>query len=326
MHCEKALLVSHCFNAEKDGIIIVGPTGSGKTDLALQGSLFLREHGKESCIIGADCRQFYEGLPLLTALPSEDERQGFTHLWCGSCAYDHEQVTAVDWACDVAKHIDELRKRNVFSIVVGGSGFYLDVLLKGICALPPIGRAQSQKLREQLEPKSTRELYEELQRIDRDLALRLAPSDRQRLIRGLSVFYATQRPLSVWHAEGRKKCSCAAEHMETLWLSPPRAVLHERLSARLEQMIAKGAIEEVQTFRKRPLAESSVLCQTIGYRFISAFLEGSISYAAALQRTLEKTRQYAKRQETWFANRFPSRWKSTSPSLIAPLHLGRTPG
>lgn len=263
----------------------MGPTASGKSAYAR--SLAQAHNG---LIINADSLQIYQGLEILTAQPSFQDQQGLPHHLYGF--FNPEDLSSMgNWVSLALESIQFAHRQGHTPIVVGGTGLYLKVLIEGLPSLPPIPATVRQSLIEQ----DTDSLYETLRKVDPDLAARIAPQDRQRITRGLEVFYGTGLPLTKWQAQ---KPVPPPYHFETHLLAPPLDLLHQHMEKRLESMLEQGVLEEVQRALSRPLSITS--SKAIGLRELGASLRGDIPFEQAKSMLLLQTRQYAKRQNTWF--------------------------
>lgn len=269
-------------------LLIGGPTASGKSDLALKKAKAL-----DGVIINGDSLQIYRGLEILTAQPSLKERQEVHHYLYGFL--DPSQTFSVGkWLPLVTSEIEAALKNNKLPIVVGGTGLYLKSLRDGISTIPSI----DPQIRKQLKD-SQEENYAELRKVDPLLAERLSPQDRQRTQRGLEVFYGTGKPLSFWQAQ---KPLPFSYEFETCLLMPNKQELEDRITLRLHKMLEEGVLDEISRLRLSSL--SSQARKAIGFQEFEAYLKGEISFEDAFELTLIHTRQYVKRQLTWFRHQF----------------------
>ncbi|MEM1188882.1 MAG: tRNA (adenosine(37)-N6)-dimethylallyltransferase MiaA [Pseudomonadota bacterium] len=266
-------------------LCIMGPTASGKTDLAI--SLAEALNGE---LISVDSALVYRGLDIGSAKPS------YPHHLIDVCD-PGETYSAARFASDARRVIGEVRARGRFPILVGGTMLYFRALLQGLAPMP----AADPELREQLEARAAAEgwpaLHEELRRLDPESASRIHPRHSQRLLRALEVCLLSDQPLSRLHARTpapRWRAHCFA-------LAPvARAVLHERIELRLDRMLAGGFLEEVRNLhRSEGLHAKLPALRSVGYRQLWAHLEGEYDLATARTRALAATRQLAKRQFTW---------------------------
>lgn len=272
-------------------LAIVGPTGTGKTAVALE---LARGVGAE--IVNLDSRQVYRGLDIGSAKPTHRER----------CEVPHHlfDVVEPDEPFDCAQYrelalraIAEIQGRGAHVLLVGGTGLYLKVLRHGLFA----GPRRDCRVRAQLnaiEDARPGALHRRLQEVDPAAARRLHPNDRARLIRALEVFELTGRPISEWQGEhGFRR---AEVDMHVIGLNMERRCLYERLDRRCEDMVRAGLIEEVQALRRRGYGPEIAPMRSIGYREIGAYLDGRCTLQEAVRDMARATRHLAKRQLTWF--------------------------
>lgn len=287
-------------------ILIGGPTASGKSALAL-------DLAQKNCgiIINADAMQIYEGLPILTAQPTSAERREIPHELYGVLDAA-EASSAGKWLALATDAITRTFAAGRTPILVGGTGLYFRALLGGLAEIPPIPdevRAETVRL---YDHSGEEKFRERLARLDSDSAQRLARNDRQRLIRAYEVAVHTGRTLGEWHEKGDKGmkekggfCIPSIPHSlipQTHLLLPERETLYAACDQRFLGMIDRGAIEEVKTILKRGLDPGLPAMKTIGVREIAAYLKGELSLDEAIAKAQQATRNYAKRQVTWFKN------------------------
>lgn len=277
---------------------MAGPTASGKSAFALK-----LAHEKNGVILNGDSLQVYHGLEILTAQPSQKDQQEIPHCLYGFLSPE-ELFSVGKWLSLILPAIQKAQEEERLPIVVGGTGLYLKALTEGISPLPPLDGDIRKELQER---KCSQDiLYEELQTVDPVLAFHLNPHDRQRTLRGLEVFYGTGKPLSFWQTQ---KPTPPPYAFEKILLMPPKEVLEDRIISRLEKMIKQGVLEKVS----RVLAPSATVKKAIGLREFKAFLKGELSLEEAKALTLIHTRQYAKRQRTWFHHQFKADWVIERP-------------
>jgi len=283
--------------------LIAGPTASGKTDLAVRLALALRAQAREAVVINADSAQVYADLAVLSARPSPEEMQGVPHrlfgTWDGAAA-----CSAADWAQAARAEIAAAHQAGAVPILVGGTGLYLRTLLEGIAPVPPIDPA----VRDAARGLPLDEARAALIREDPDAAARLNPNDTTRIVRALEVVRSTGRPLAAWQAE---KIGGIAQSVQlhAAVLLPARDWLYDRCDRRFALMLEQGAIAEVETLLARQLAPALPVMRAIGVPEISAMLHGEITRAQLVQQGAQATRNYAKRQYTWFRNQPPDEWR-----------------
>ncbi len=272
-------------------VAIVGPTGSGKSELAL---VLAQSFPAE--IINCDSVQLYRYLDIGTAKLSLQERRGIPHHMIDVVAPD-ELVTAGDYARRVRPLLGDIIARGRLPIVVGGTGFYLRALLDGLFPGPGRDPALRARLLER-EKRRSGSLHRLLLRFDPTSAARIHPHDVNKLIRALEVCLLTRRPLSALLREGR----CQLEGFEPLkiGLDPPRDALYARLEARCRAMFDAGLVDEVRRILAMGYPPTSKALQALGYRQALAVLEGKLEPEEAIRLTGRETRHYAKRQWTWF--------------------------
>ncbi len=277
--------------------LIAGPTASGKSALAL--SLAERSGG---VIVNADSAQVYRELPILSAAPSAEERARAEHRLYG--VRDGAQpCSAAEWAEMAKAEIADIHGSGRIPVLVGGTGLYLRTLLEGIAPVPPIER----NLRERVRAQTVEQNRTELERLDPEAAARLNPADRTRTSRALEVVLSTGRTLAEWQ-ERREGGIGKQVTLKPLILLPPREWLYARCDTRFDRMIAAGAVEEAKALLARKLDASLPLMRAIGVQEIAAFAAGEIDREEMIRRGQQATRNYAKRQYTWFAHQPPPDW------------------
>jgi len=271
--------------------LIAGPTASGKSELALR----LAE-AADAEIVNADSMQLYRDLRVLTARPGPtDEARAPHHLFGIVDA-------AVGWSVGrwlQAAHerlvtLGEARRPIIF---VGGTGLYFRALIEGLAETPPIPPEARRAAEADFEALGEAAFRDRLRAADPAAAERIAPGDRQRLIRAWEVFAHTGTALSEWQKTGEPALTGHA--WRALALSPPRDRLYARCDARLEAMVAQGALEEVEALIARDLDPDLPAMKAVGVREFAAFVRGEASLSEALAAAQQETRRYAKRQLTW---------------------------
>lgn len=262
----------------------------------------LKAQGREGVVINADSAQVYADLAVLSARPSPAEMQGVEHRlfgeWDGA-----EACSAADWAARARAVIAEDHARGAVPILVGGTGLYLRTLLDGIAPVPSIDPA----LREQVRAMPVAEAYAALQAEDPARAALLNPGDTTRIARALEVVRSTGRPLADWQAE-RVGGIAGQVELHPLILLPSREWLYERCDRRFALMLEQGAADEVQQLLARNLDPDLPVMRAIGVPEIAAMLTGQSGRAEAEKQGAQATRNYAKRQYTWFRNQPPHDW------------------
>ena len=253
-------------------------------------------------IINADSAQVYSDLPILSAQPSASEMASAPHQLFGYLD-GSESCSAARWAQDARAAISAAHHAGRLPVLVGGTGLYLRTLLDGIAPIPEI----SAEIRADVRALPTEQAAMALAREDAALFAMLSPNDDSRIKRGLEVLRSTGQSLLHWRAE--KQGGIADQiALHPVLLLPPRDWLHDRCNQRFQDMMTSGAVAEVQALLARDLPADAPVLRAIGVPEISAMLDGSISQDEAIFRAQASTRQYAKRQYTWFRNQSPPEW------------------
>jgi tRNA dimethylallyltransferase len=278
-------------------LLIAGPTASGKSALALRLAETL---GGE--IVNADALQLYGDLRLLTARPSlEDEARAPHHLFGVADAADGWSVGR--WLEAAVKVLEDIGARGKTAIVTGGTGLYFRALTEGLAEIPPVPAAVRQAAAARFEALGEAAFRAELAQRDPAAAARIEAGDRQRLLRAAEVWDATGQALSDWQAQTRP--TLAAGAWRAVVMEPPREVLYARCDARMERMIAGGALEEAAALMARGLDPMLPAMKAVGLRELASHLAGERSLEEAVVLAQQETRRYAKRQLTWLRNQTP---------------------
>jgi tRNA dimethylallyltransferase len=277
--------------------LIAGPTASGKTALALH----LAKSG-EFVIINADSAQVYSDLPILSAQPTAEEQRSVPHHLFGYMD-GMTPCSAARWATDAKQAIAQAHDAGATPILVGGSGLYIRTLLDGIAPIPEV----EPELRANIRAMPVEQAYAALQKHDAAVAMTLASTDVSRITRALEVVQSTGRSILEWRAT--KTGGIGGDILlGPMLLLPPREWLYARCDARFELMMERGAVEEVEALLSRNLPQDAPVMRAIGVPDISAYLSGKMRRNEAIARGKIATRQYAKRQFTWFRNQAPAEW------------------
>lgn len=278
-------------------ILIAGPTAAGKSAYALDIA-----HKQQGTIINADAMQIYAGLPILSAQPSAQEIQTVPHLLYGTL--DPATKSSAGLWLGMAIHaIKNCILQGTTPILVGGTGLYFNALLGGLSDIPAIPNEVRQKTQKLYEEIGEEKFRGELAALDPETAQRLAPNDKQRLIRAYEVAIHTGQPLSSFHKKKAFNWIDAYE-IERRLLIPQRDKLYAACDQRFHKMIEQGAVEEAKTFLERGLDPSLPAMKTVGLREIGSYLKGEITLDEAIAKAQQMTRNYAKRQLTWFRNQW----------------------
>lgn len=296
----------------KNAILIAGPTASGKSALALD--LAERNGG---VIVNTDSMQGYSVLDVLTARPSTDETARVPHFLYGHVHPSTAYSTGA-WLRDVSRLIEEgaLSKRPV--VFVGGTGLYFRALAEGISDMPDIPPSVRERWRYELKEQGAERLHRILMREDSAVAMQLRPTDGQRIVRALEVLDASGRSILDWQA-ARGQPLVDRDSARFLVIEPDRGELVARIEARFDRMIDKGALDEVRQLVALDLAPNLPAMKAIGVRELQAALAGEMSFAEAIERAKIATRQYAKRQATWFRHQLGPEWQRLRPGDGPPV-------
>jgi tRNA dimethylallyltransferase len=277
--------------------LIAGPTASGKSALALR---LAQAIGGE--IVGADSMQLYVDLPILTAQPHRDDRLLAPHHLIGVA--DAADGWSVGRWLDAARAaLADIARWRRSAIVVGGTGLYFRALTEGLANIPPVPREVSRRIEAEAGAAGELALRPRLHHLDPETEALIARGDRQRLLRAIAVAEHTGRPLSAWRRDTVPPV--APGDWQGVVIDPPREALYAACDVRLAAMFEAGAIEEVRTLLARKLDPGVPAMKALGVREIIEHLEGRTGREEALARAQRATRQYAKRQLTWFRHQTP---------------------
>jgi len=283
-------------------IAIVGPTGVGKSELAI----FLGEKLSGE-IINFDSLQFYKELNIGTAKPGEEERKRIPHH-----LYDllelNEEFNAAKFVEIADNLIKEIWERGKIPILVGGTGLYLRAFEYGLFPIE-VPKEIRENLRKRVD-QDLSSLYEELKRLDPEYAQKISPKDKVRITRALEVIYTTGKPISYFHKENpffvKKRYNIIK-----IGLNLPRKELYKKINLRVIKMIEKGWIEEVKNLLEKGYSIELKPFKAIGYKYIIYYLQGRLSLEKAIELIQRDTRRYAKRQLTWFKKEPDVYWFSS---------------
>jgi tRNA dimethylallyltransferase len=277
--------------------LIAGPTASGKSSLAL--ALAERAAG---VVINADSAQVYADLRIISARPGPADEARAPHR-----LYGYRDATqpcsAADWAADARRAVAEAHEAGRLPVLAGGTGLYMRTLIEGIAPVPEIDPA----IRESVRSYSAMHNHAALEREDPAAAARLRASDSARVARALEVIRSTGRPLAEWQKQRSGGLGDEVELLPLLLL-PPREWLYRNCDRRFEEMMSEEGVEEVRSLVARGLNPLLPAMRAIGVREIAAFLSGALTREQTLEAGRTATRQYAKRQYTWFARQPPPDW------------------
>jgi tRNA dimethylallyltransferase len=246
--------------------------------------------------VALDAMTLYRGMDIGTAKPTMAERQGIPHRLIDVLdPWDESASVAAyrGWAADV---LADLEARGVPALFVGGTPMYLKVLLRGLFQGPSADPAVRRRLEDEADRLGDATLHGRLAAVDPSTAARLHPNDRRRIVRALEVHELTGRPLSTWQAEHDRPAS----GVRVFALCRPRAELHRRIDRRVVRMFDEGLVDEVRRLLAGPRPPGTAALQGVGYREVIDLLDGRATLPETIRLIQARTRQFAKRQETWF--------------------------
>jgi len=282
---------------KKNSVIVIGgPTASGKSGLAVD---IAKTYGGE--VVNADSMQVYRGLPVLSAVPSAEERQGIPHH-----LYEIYEPfvngTVVDWLAAATAEIRDIWQRGCVPVVVGGTGMYLDNLINGTTPIPEPDEKIRQQILSLQRQMNAEEFYQKLQEVDAAGAALLKPNDTTRVRRAYEIFVQTGMSVAEWYRKPMVQKLPEADFV-TVKLVPPADVLDERCYLRFDKMIEAGAVDEVRQLLTMGLDEKLPAMKMLGVPELAGYIRGEYSLDKAVAAAKLHTRQYAKRQRTWFRNK-----------------------
>ena len=282
-------------------ICIAGPTASGKTALAVE--LAKKYHGE---VVSCDSMQVYRRMDIGTAKPTEEEMQGIPHHML-DVAQAWEDFSVSRYCAQAAPIVDYIIARGKTAIIAGGTGLYMDSLIRGNEFAPFPSTGVREALEKRAETEGTQSLLEELAGIDPESAGRLHPSDRKRIIRALEVY----RETGITITEHNRRTRQVPDRYRPLWLGldfSDRAALYRRIDRRVEQMLEAGLLEEIRSLLDSGIPETCTAMQAIGYKEFLPVLRGERPLSDAVGEVCQSSRRYAKRQLTWFRRNRNIHW------------------
>jgi len=295
----------------KPAVLIMGPTASGKSALAL--ALAERIDGE---IINADSMQVYRDFRILTARPSPAEEAEAPHHLYGHIDAA-ERYSTGRWLTDALAKIADIRARNRTPILAGGTGLYFKALTQGLAEMPNIDPELRAALADGVAKEGAAALHAKLAGLDPLVAARLEPNDAPRIIRALEVFETTGESIASFQAN--TKPALEPDEWRGLALMPDRETLYASINARFEHMLEQGALDEVRAFAARNLDSTLPAIKAHGAPALGAYLRGDLTLAQATEIGQRDTRRYAKRQFTWIANQMPDWPRATDPGIASRL-------
>ncbi|GHS93325.1 tRNA dimethylallyltransferase [Alphaproteobacteria bacterium] len=309
------------FFDSKTIILLGGSTASGKTSVAVELAAAL-----EAEVINADSIQLYKDLPLLTAIPTETERHTIPHHLYGILEH-HETSSAGQWLRQVDQCLDA--SDAIPFVAVGGTGLYLSSLLYGLSPIPEISEAVRHLVRQQgasiVKSSSEAALYDCVVKKDPLVRGRIHPNHTQRLLRAWEVFEQTGRSIMAWQQDPRLKNACPKSQLFVLESSKEELALC--IYQRCVNMVKDGVVDEIRSFLERTKGEYSPLHRALGFFEFRQHIEGKSTLEEAIEKTVQATQQYAKRQQTWFRTQYQSQdiflIASEKPEVQASLIMKR---
>jgi tRNA dimethylallyltransferase len=281
-------------------VAIVGPTGSGKSSL---GIFLAKEFFGE--VIACDSTQLYCGFDIGTAKPSVADRQSVPHHLLDTLE-PTDASTAGEYRERVVAVLAGLRARQRLPILTVGTGLYLRALLEGLADLPQRSAEIRERLRASAAEHGQGHLHKMLEHLDSQAAKRIAAADEQKLIRAIEICLLTGKPLTEVHRAGRTPLT--GWRIFKIGLEPPREALYQRIHERTDSMLAEGWLNEVRRLMAGGLPDNAKPFDFIGYRELRSHLRGELTFEQARAAIQQGTRQYAKRQLTWFRREANVHW------------------
>ena len=269
-------------------ITIVGPTAIGKTALSIE----LAKHFNAD-IISCDSRQFYKEMTIGTAVPEKHELAAAKHHFIQNRSI-FEDYNVGDFEKDALKKLDELFKKNAIQIMVGGSGLYVDAVLKGLDYFPKVDKTIREKLNKTIEEKGLTHLQNQLKALDIETYNNIAIDNPQRVIRALEICIGTETPYSTYKNKPKTKRNF---NSIKIGLTADRDIIYNRINQRVDLMMANGLLDEAKSLYEFKHLNA---LQTVGYRELFSFFNGEFDKDFAISEIKKNTRRFAKRQLTWF--------------------------
>ena len=284
-------------------IVICGPTASGKTSLSIA---VAKAVGGE--IISADSMQIYKDMDIGTAKVTKEEAQGISHYLI-DVIQPNQRYSVADYKIAAEQAIETILEKGKVPIIVGGTGLYVDALIYGI-EYPEItfDASYREQLEKQVEEKGLQTLYEQAKAIDPEACKKISENDQKRILRILEIFHATGKN-KTWHEiESRKKG--VAYDYQVYALDMERELLYDRINRRVDSMLEKGLIQEVQRLLEK-YTEFPTAMQGLGYKEVVEYLKGNYNEEEMKEIIQQESRRYAKRQLTWFRKNKQTVWLTT---------------
>lgn len=285
-------------------IVVTGPTGVGKTNIAIELALRLNAE-----IVSVDSRQIYRFMDIGTAKPTLEQRRLVPHHLI-DIVYPDEYYSVYNFRNDALRTISQIRARGKIPLLVGGTGLYIDALTRGIFE----GAPRNEQLRQELLEKESREpgrLRKMLEGIDPEAASRIHVNDLKRTIRALEVWFQTGCTISQL-----QRASKPSGNFTIVVLTRDRRELYDRINVRVERMIEEGLVEEVKSLLKMGYSKDLNALKTIGYQEVIEYLEGKESFERTVEKIKRNTRHFARRQLIWFRRYRDATWLNASDEKV----------
>ena len=281
-------------------VVVMGPTAIGKTSLAISIAKFF-----SSEVISADSRQFFKEMSVGTAVPSENELAEVPHHFIQNKSI-FDKYSVGDFEREAIQKLTELFKNNDLVVMVGGSGLYVDAVIKGLDHFPNVHPSIRKELNNELEAHGLQQLQQELQAADPGHYKKVDHNNPHRVIRALEIFRATGKPYSSF-----LKDENVPRNFDTLQigLTAKRSTVYDRINTRVDQMMTNGLLEEAKKLYKHRDLNAM---QTVGYRELFQYFDGTLSLDTAIEEIKKNTRRFAKRQGTWFRKNPDIHWFDSS--------------
>ncbi len=277
-------------------IVITGPTATGKTDFSIE---LAREVGGE--IISADSMQVYRGLDVGTDKVSKEIREEIPHYLI-DVVEPTEKFSVADFVKEADRAVREIWEKGKYPIVAGGTGFYIRALLYGLPKTPP----SREEIRKELSEVDTEKLYEEVKKVSPEYAEKVGKRDRKRLIRALEVYRITGKPITAFKREQEEPRYPFLGY----FLYRDRRELYRRIEDRVESQVKRGLIEEAKKLLS--YGEELTALQALGYKEMKGYLQGKMELKKAKELLKKRTKEFAKRQFTWFKREKGFKWINLS--------------
>mgnify|MGYP004457580037 FL=1 len=287
-------------------ICVAGPTASGKTALAVE---LAKEYDGE--VVSCDSMQVYRRMDIGTAKPGAAERQGIVHHMI-DVAEPWEDYSVSRYCAEATPIVEDIVARGKTAIIAGGTGLYMDSLIRGNDFAPFPSTGMRERLEAEAEQNGMEAVYARLQEIDPETASRLHLSDRKRIIRAMEVYLETGQTIT----EHNRRTQAIPPRFTPLWLGldfESRAELYSRIDRRVDIMLETGLVEEIRGLLASGIPEKCTAMQAIGYKEFTAALEGSGTVEEAAEAVRKASRHYAKRQLTWFRRNRAIHWLVRRP-------------